>query len=128
MSAIYKNGVIYSNDGSGSSMHEYSTEEHVVGTWIDGKPIYEKTIVFDNYVGYGDMGSNQNANISSLNIDTIIFMDAEWNQDNRYHIGTLSCGGIDGKGLFVRTNDWQIFGVGAFSTRYIIIQYTKTTD
>ena len=24
--------------------HQYSTDEHVVGTWIDGKPIYEKTI------------------------------------------------------------------------------------
>lgn len=24
--------------------HQYSTDEHIVGTWIDGKPIYEKTI------------------------------------------------------------------------------------
>lgn len=26
----------------------YSTEERVVGTWIDGKPLYQKTILFDN--------------------------------------------------------------------------------
>lgn len=28
----------------GSYAHHYSTTEHVIGTWIDGKPIYEKTI------------------------------------------------------------------------------------
>lgn len=27
----------------GSSMHNYSTDEHIVGTWIDGSTIYEKT-------------------------------------------------------------------------------------
>lgn len=26
------------------NIHTYSTTEHVVGTWIDGKPLYEKTI------------------------------------------------------------------------------------
>lgn len=26
-------------------LHEYSTDEHVVGTWIDGKPLYERVIV-----------------------------------------------------------------------------------
>ena len=25
----------------------YSTEEQVVGTWIDGRPIYQRTVVFD---------------------------------------------------------------------------------
>lgn len=30
--------------GSGSSGHNYSTDEQVVGTWIDGSTIYEKTI------------------------------------------------------------------------------------
>lgn len=28
----------------------YSTDEQVVGTWIDGKTIYEKTYVFSNYI------------------------------------------------------------------------------
>ena len=26
----------------------YSTDEHVIGTWIDGKTLYEKTILFNN--------------------------------------------------------------------------------
>lgn len=29
----------------GTYAHHYSTAEHVVGTWIDGKPLYEKTII-----------------------------------------------------------------------------------
>lgn len=31
------------DSSSGPSNHIYSTEEHVVGTWIDGRPVYEKT-------------------------------------------------------------------------------------
>lgn len=30
----------------GVPTHKYSTEEHIVGTWIDGKTLYEKTINF----------------------------------------------------------------------------------
>lgn len=32
----------------GSNMHEYSTDEQIVGTWIDGRPVYEKTFDFSN--------------------------------------------------------------------------------
>ena len=35
------NGSVWVND---DNLHEYSTEEKVVGKWIDGKPIYEKVI------------------------------------------------------------------------------------
>lgn len=31
--------------GGGSSKHEYSTEEQEVGTWIDGKTMYERTFI-----------------------------------------------------------------------------------
>lgn len=40
-------------EGGGGGGSSYSTEEHVVGTWIDGKPLYEKTIAIDNIdIGY----------------------------------------------------------------------------
>jgi len=40
-------------EGGGGGGSSYSTEEHVIGTWIDGKPLYEKTIAIDNIsVGY----------------------------------------------------------------------------
>lgn len=39
------NGSIWVND---DNLHEYSTEEKIVGKWIDGKPIFEKTYVLNN--------------------------------------------------------------------------------
>lgn len=33
------------NRSVGGGQHEYSTSEQVVGKWIDGKSVYEKTIV-----------------------------------------------------------------------------------
>ena len=40
MGRIFYNGSLY----SGNASHNYSTDEQIVGTWIDGKPLYEKTI------------------------------------------------------------------------------------
>ena len=39
------------SDGIPSSVeysHNYSTTEHIVGTWIDGKTLYERTLYWDN--------------------------------------------------------------------------------
>ena len=33
-----------------SNMHEYSTAEHAVGTWIDGSTVYEKTYTYSGNV------------------------------------------------------------------------------
>lgn len=33
----------------GSSGETYSTEETVIGTWIDGKPLYRKCFQANNY-------------------------------------------------------------------------------
>lgn len=32
----------------GSVMHHYSSDEHVIGTWINGKTLYEKTALISN--------------------------------------------------------------------------------
>ena len=34
----------------GSTTHHYSTNEHIVGTWIDGSTVYEKTWIFNSLV------------------------------------------------------------------------------
>ena len=41
----YKDGKLRTNNGGNS--HAYSITEQVVGTWIDGSDIYEKTFVFN---------------------------------------------------------------------------------
>lgn len=47
-----------SSGGGGGSTHNYSTDEQIVGTWIDGKPLYEKTLYWDNTIHTFVTGSN----------------------------------------------------------------------
>lgn len=51
----------------GALAHHYSTDEHIVGTWIDGKPVYEKTFIYDNVnISSGQTYSAGLANIKRL--------------------------------------------------------------
>ena len=105
--------------------HEYSTEEKVVGTWVDGKPIYEITID----LGEWTVNSSLNYDVTHLNIDEVIFIDAFWHQINQPNYrGTISTtSGIDNRCLYF--NGTHIKGASSYFThRYITIQYTKTTD
>ena len=59
--------------GGGGTVHHYSTTEQVIGTWIDGKPIYEKTInVGHNYGSPSGVIRPLDYTVSELNIDNII--------------------------------------------------------
>jgi len=50
--------------------HKYSTEEHIVGEWIDGKTLYEKTIELNITTS-----TNQGANIYTGEISISTFFD-----------------------------------------------------
>ena len=63
----------------GVPTHHYSTDEQIVGTWIDGSTLYEKTLVFDNPTkdSYGafyqydcayDSGNIDFARIAGINV------------------------------------------------------------
>lgn len=58
--------------GSGGSGVVYSTTEQCVGTWIDNKPLYQKTIVFTGT--YGSGASSLNHGISGF--DTLFINGA----------------------------------------------------
>lgn len=60
-----------SSGGGSSALHVYSTEEKVVGTWIDGKPIYEKTVVYEGAITSGTVVFNDSS------IDEIIDVFAQ---------------------------------------------------
>lgn len=105
--------------------HEYSIEEKVIGTWVDGKPIYKITID----LGEWTLNSSLNYDATYLNIDEVIFIDASWHQTNQPNYrGTISTtSGIDNRCLFF--DGTYIKGAsGSFTHRYITIQYTKATD
>ena len=107
--------------------HTYSTEEQVIGTWIDGKPIYRKVIP-----GLTKNGSIEH-NIS--NLDYVINIKGICKKTNgnfepipRLTTGTVSQYGI-GIGDISSTSIYFEKGSSvSISESYIIIEYTKTTD
>lgn len=52
---------------------DYSTEEKIVGTWIDGSPVYQKVITFPSTVQVaGDTWANTNISVASYNMKMIL--------------------------------------------------------
>lgn len=108
------------------NIHNYSTEEKVVGKWIDGKPIYEKTFSSititnntDNFVS-DDFGNK-----------TIRHLQIDFNGISN----TLSSSNGYTDTLFVNDNNQLIYYFSrsgswwdGLNTANITVQYTKTTD
>ena len=109
---------------------DYSTSERVVGTWIDGRPIYQKTIDFGNLPN----STSKTVLHNSSDIDLIINIDGM-----AYNASTLDFfvplvdvnpGGtiinrvtVSKTQIFIDTkNDRSAFKA------YVTIQYVKTTD
>lgn len=56
-----------------SYAHNYSTDEQIVGTWIDGSTIYEKTLVFNNKLVTNDNSTSELVHGIS-NLGTVSFI------------------------------------------------------
>ena len=104
----------------------YSTTEQVIGTWIDGKPIYRKVVEYINFGKYS---------ISDLNADTFINIIAM----SKRFIGEKICfvppyfqsAGGDSWNYYLEGNDLVIrggLGGNVTVTFCFIYEYTKTTD
>ena len=116
-----------SSTGTSSNMHNYSTEEKVIGTWIDGKPIYEKTIKFSF-----ESSSTVYVDISD-DIDVVLYAYGfAKNSKYMYNI-SMYTQGIGGQFLYDYThpNQLRIRNTNSDfdkSSGYVTVQYTKTTD
>ena len=137
----YTDGILYCIKDSGIVEGEqfapiiYSLEERQVGTWTDGKPLYQKTLTFT------PSSSDYTIDLSSLNIENIVSGFGYWTRlDGSYYTQypiqgrneTPSYGSYDinvryapEKTLRVIINGYTLSQVN--SIRYTI-QYTKTTD
>ena len=93
----------------------YSTEEHVIGTWIDGKTIYEKTLTGLNISATTAWGT-QITLIS--NIDTIIDIKTR----DQYGPRAASCQRLD-----ANTFNFKLES-GTATIIILTLRYTKTTD
>lgn len=121
-------------NGQGGYAHHYSTSEKVIGTWIDGKPLYEKTIVYD----CADNSNVQTAYSIPSTHFIVTVCDAyfqnstgglsqqlryTWYKDHFWSYIVNNSGHVISIHRETADGNWQS-GVKFF----IIIQYTKTTD
>lgn len=120
--------------------NDYSLDEQIVGTWIDGKPLYQKTIVATVPMTETDgVKADINIDVSSLKIDYVMIKNANIiNATNQvdmpvYTNQVSSDLKLSGTFCFIRisTNELCIRNTAENyngRTAYITLQYTKTTD
>lgn len=104
----------------------YSTDEKMIGQWIDGKPLYQKTFSF---TGLNTVqGDNVLMAIDRTTIDKMVNLQSIFN--STFSIDAGGGGGTDysvrinASGNLVLYSPVALNGVSVFTT----IQYTKTTD
>lgn len=115
--------------GTGSS-NIYSTEEQVIGTWIDGKPIYKKT--------FTSTTNAQNFSIPhGVSIDTIVAIDGYYRVHNTtwfrlgcmyypHDIEYLTALRVDQQNIKVYLGNMINREYNMIT--HVTLEYTKTTD
>lgn len=98
----------------------YSEEEMICGTWVDGKPIYKKTLWKDK------TKSPTNFSVSDLNIDTVVHWEICCSDTGT---AWFQPGNVDnGVYCFYNQLNKQIVFQHSYYCANLTILYTKTTD
>jgi hypothetical protein len=110
--------------------YDYSTNEQIIGRWVDGKPLYRKVKVITPSVYNTDIGG-----VGESNIDKVVSAKGMAYRPSSGYYNTIPCTYTNweiylyditahyGRLLF-STNQWNA-GVGEC---ILIFEYTKTTD
>ena len=111
---------------------DYSTEEKIVGTWIDGKPVYQKTVncgalpnKTTKQIIHGISGIDKVIKLngfawrgSNSTMITLPYINNQLTSDTRVMAQTTS------NNILIGTSQ----DMSSFTESYITLQYTKTTD
>ena len=134
------NNNVYTLDDYLKMDSRYSTNEVVIGIWIDGKPLYRKTIIFTDTISFNTVYT---INVDVDNVNEI-WIDTSnsfvYNNNASVESGNRSCypipfniapdtdeyltAKIYGKLIKLQSNS----GWNTNWTKVITIKYTKTTD
>lgn len=119
-------------------LEEYSTTEKIIGKWIDGKPLYRKTITFTSTISANATTSiaHNITNAKNIFIDYgASFMEANIGTDNymSYSLSLIGYAGniTDKMYCYVTPTNINFYSNGAWGknwTKHITLKYTKTTD
>ena len=126
MGSIYYKNKVYAggSDGGSGASNIYSTTEQIIGTWVNGDPVYR--IVFDNT--QGTYGTNQiNIDVSDLDIDILLSVTA-YITDQSGSKFILDSPTANLNNLCVVNNSLIIQTLNSnYTNWYIIVEYTKET-
>lgn len=115
-----------------SNANEYSTTETVIGTWINGKPLYRKVLTANSLANNGILIINHNIQnlekVTKISYSWYDTQDSKWYEGIRWDSATAYI-----KADGVRSTSVLISCVGTnWSTRTqnvtVVLEYTKSTD
>ena len=118
----------------GGLAHHYSTTEQVIGTWIDGKPIYEITVPKTNIaIRSGDQIAHGVDNIKfCLRLYADMYDSANersWNVEAGAIVNDSGqSNGFRFFPTYLLVSGNNNFSASEYRTWYFTLQYTKTTD
>ena len=112
----------------GGYAHHYSTTEHIVGTWIDGKPLYEITIPTGTLPNNTSMDLPTPSNIKEV-VNYSGFIKSTTDATTQRPI-PFSAGGTNDIRVDLNSSTLRIWTFSDWRTYsgYLVVQYTKTTD
>ena len=124
---IYKNGVeIATLNDIPSTLDIYSTDEKVIGTWIDGRPIYQKTI------DIGSASGNSSISHGISNLDIIVNAYGSFLQGGTYRqkLPKIVNGNTAWSADFADFTDTSFSlsigsAIGTATKVFVILEYTK---
>lgn len=112
---------------SGIPAVHYSTEEHIVGTWIDGSTLYEKTIEVnsDGNNRWTQVFNDQTANIVSFE-GYVLYANGEYGSSSYYADSNTYCRSL----VYDSRHKLQVYPVNtitASSKIFMTVRYTKAS-
>lgn len=112
---------------NGATAVHYSTSEQVVGTWIDGKPLYEKTIYIQNPTAGGYYAHGVE------NIKRIIIHEVTGLRNGQWNCGIFNTNSGDRLTVLAYPTSgnsglYTDFSMSSLKDLYVVLRYTKTTD
>jgi hypothetical protein len=119
------------SSSGGNSSNIYSTEETLIGTWIDGKPLYRKVV---NYGNLNDVKGTKSVEHGISDIDTITDIktigyelayafNIPFAPSNHMFAGITYAVRVDKTNIYIYVSDDR-----SVDTAIVTLEYTKTTD
>ena len=116
-----------------NKMNSYSTTEQVIGTWIDGKPLYRKVIQYMGIAANTPVSIGSVANPKILRIKEA-YLDTTNDAGLSYPLNMVGYAGnlTDKVYVYAEKGTIKVFANGGWGSNAwrvnVIVEYTKTTD